>query len=162
MKSSYRAIPSPFCATADDAAGRCGAQAERGTQGQDELTDLERIGISESRRGQRFRMLDLDHGEVGAAIDAVDLTFEIQPVFERHRQRPNTAHDVGVGDNESGLVDDDPRAAAALLGDGHHRHRGADQLQHAGHGLLGSHAPETDAHRAAEGQDVAVQRAGRK
>ena len=55
----------------DPARDRVRVRAQRAADGDDQLADLERIGLAD-RRGRQARGVDLDDREVGQRVDAVD------------------------------------------------------------------------------------------
>ena len=69
------------------------------------------VGRVADRRGGQARLVDLDDGEVGEGVDAVDLGVEGPAVLEGDRQLRGVAgDDVVVGEDEAVRVEDDAAA----------------------------------------------------
>ena len=98
----------------DDALRDGLADAERIADGENEIADLELLGIAELDRRQRGGALQAEHGKVGALVAQHDLGLELAPVGERHLHLGHVLDDVVVRDDEPGGVDDHPRAEGAL------------------------------------------------
>ena len=94
--------------------------AERAADGDGLLADLDGCGVAD-RSGRQAGRVDLDDGEVGERVDAVDRAREGAPVLEVDRQGLGVvADDVVVGQDQAAGVEDDAgaggRAGAGLTG----------------------------------------------
>ena len=99
-----------------DAAGdRVGVGAERAADRDDQLADLEGVGLAEGR-GRQVRPVDLDDGEVGQGVDAVDGAGEDAAVLELDIELVAALDDVLVGQDPAVAVVDDAGADAASRG----------------------------------------------
>ena len=70
------------------------------------------VGRVADRRRRQAGGLDLDDGQVGEGVDAVDRAVELAPVLQRDRERLAPLDDVLVGDDPAVRVEDDARADA--------------------------------------------------
>ena len=89
---------------------------ERAADRDDELADLERIGLAD-RGGRQPRGVDLDDRQVGEAVDAVDRARQHPAVLELDVELGPTLDDVMVGEDPAVRVEDDARADARLRDD---------------------------------------------
>ena len=89
---------------------------ERAADGDDQLADLERARIAERRRGQAG-LVDLDDGQVGQGVDAVDRALQDAAVAELDLHRVAAFDDVAVGQDPAVAVVDDAGADAGLRDD---------------------------------------------
>ena len=91
----------------DDAAGHgIRIRAERAADGDDQLADLERIGLAD-RRGREAGRVDLDDREVGQRVDAVDRARQHAAVLQLDVELLATLDDVVVGEDPAVRVEDD-------------------------------------------------------
>ena len=86
---------------------------ERAADGDDQLADLERIGFAD-RGGRQVGRIDLDDGQVGQRVDAVDRAREDAPVLELDVELLAALDDVLVGQDPAVAVEDDAGADAGL------------------------------------------------
>ena len=99
----------------DDAARDAVVECSEGTADRDdELADLEPVRVADRRRRQA-RRVDLDDGQVGEGVDAVDLRVVLRAVLELDRQVRGARDDMAVRQDPAVRVEDDPRADAVLL-----------------------------------------------
>src|SRR5262249_44095172 len=145
---------------ADDAHGRRAFEAERVAHGNDEVADLEVVGVAE-RHERQVGGVDPQQRHVGADIAPDQVGVEYAAVGERDHDGGGVGYDVVVGDDQAaGGIDDHARAAGlerlprrpdgqrplapdaggagrpdldqpvALAGDAHADHGGDHLLQH--------------------------------
>ena len=96
-----------------DDAGRHGArEAVRVADGDDELADLEAVGVAE-RRGRQVVGSDPKHGEVGQPIRADDVEVELATVDECRRSAVRSVDDVCGREHVAVRRHRDAAAAAA-------------------------------------------------
>ena len=88
---------------------------ERAADGDHELADLERVGLAD-RGGRQAGRVDLDDGEVGQRVDAVDRAGQDPAVLELDVELLAALDDVVVGQDPAVAVEDDARADAGLAG----------------------------------------------
>ena len=107
-------------------------QAERVADGEDELSDAQRVRVREPDVFEPGLARAHD-GEVGALVRADDVGDGLAAVPVREPHRPRLAHDVGVREDVAVRCDDDAAPAAAI---GPHVHdRGRDALRHLHEGV---------------------------
>ena len=99
----------------DPARDRVRIGAQRAADGDDQLADLERVGLADGRRRQAGRV-DLDDGQVGQRVDAVDGAGQDPPVLELDVELLAALDDVVVGQDPAVAVEDDARADAGRRG----------------------------------------------
>ena len=106
---------------ADDAARDGLFEAEGRTDGEDPVSDFERVGVAEFGGGEEVG-LDSDDGDFGGRVGADDLGFELAPVGQADGDLIGSGDDVIVGQDVAVGIDDDaraePLAAKLSLGDG--------------------------------------------
>ena len=90
------------------------ADAERIADGDDEIADLERVGIAKLEHREILAALELQHREIGARIAQHDLRLELALVGERDLHLGHALDHVIVGDDEARRIDDDARAERLL------------------------------------------------
>ena len=86
------------------------ADAERIADREDEIADLDRVGIAELEHRELLVALDLEHRQIRAGIAQHDLGFEFPPIRERDLHFRHALDDVMVGDDEAARIDDHARA----------------------------------------------------
>ena len=104
---------------------------ERAADRDDQLADLERVGLADRRRRQAGRV-DLDDREVGQGVDAVDRARQDAPVLELDVELLAALDDVVVGQDPAVAVEDDARADAGV----------GDDAEVAGVGRAGDRDPD--------------------
>ena len=103
-------VDAPADGRDDPARDRVGELAERAADGDRLLADLDRRRVAD-RGGRQAGLVDLDDGEVGEGVDAVDRGVEGAAVLEVDGQLRRVAgDDVVVGEDEAVRVEDDARA----------------------------------------------------
>lgn len=90
------------------------ADAERIADGENEIADLQRIGVGEFEERKRRAVLDAHDGKIGARILQHHGGFELALVGQRHLDLVGTLDDVDVGDDQPGRIDDDAGAERTL------------------------------------------------
>ena len=99
----------------DAARDRVRVRAERAADGDDELADLERVRVAD-RGGRQAGGVDLDDGEVGQRVDAVDRAGQDAAVLELDVELLAALDDVVVGEDPAVAVEDDAGADAGRAG----------------------------------------------
>ena len=100
---------------ADDAWGHGLAETERVADGDDEVADLEAVGIAQRHRGQ-IDGRDLQHGNVGIGVGADQLRRQTPVVFGDDLDAGRVFDDMAVGqDIALRRVDDDARPGCLAL-----------------------------------------------
>ncbi len=69
--------------------------------GDDEIADLDGVGIAQRNGGKRPVALDLEHRQIGAGIVEHDLGLELALVGERDLHVRHAGDDVVIGDDEA-------------------------------------------------------------
>ena len=98
----------------DDAGGDRAAEAERVADRDHGVADAHLAAVAESDVGQGLVGLDLEQGQVGLLVDALERRRELGAVVERDGDLVGAAGDMGVGDDQAVGADDEARALAAL------------------------------------------------
>ena len=70
--------------------------------------------VAEGDVGQGLAGLDLEQGQIGLLVDALERRRQLGAVVERDGDLVGTAGDMGVGDDQPVGADDEARALAAL------------------------------------------------
>jgi hypothetical protein len=98
----------------NDPRGRRLSKTEGIADGDDEVADLQRIGIAEAHIGE-IPGIDLEHGDIGARIRADQLRGKPPVVLQRYQHLARILHDVCVGHHVPVLrVHDDSGAGGDL------------------------------------------------
>src|SRR5581483_723790 len=95
----------------DDARGDRAGEAVRVPDRDDELPDLQRLGVAELGGNELVR-LGAEDGEVGEGVGADHLDRQLPPVDERRHPACRSLDDVGGGEHEAVLGDHHSAAAA--------------------------------------------------
>src|SRR5207253_685939 len=121
----------------DDAGRERTLKAERRTDGERGVADLQAVGVAQ---GQRVKLVrrdrDSDHGEVRALVDTLHLAGRRAAVAEGHADLVGTRYHVRVGEDIALGVDHDPGALRLAEGTWTGRAGGGIDRHHAVFGLL--------------------------
>ena len=99
----------------DDALSHGLPHAERIADRDDEIADLDRVGIAELQHRKVLAALQFEHGQIRARVAQHDIGFVFATVRERDLHVGHPLDDVVVGYDQPARVDDD--AGAQRLGD---------------------------------------------
>ena len=86
---------------------------ERIADGHDPFADAKRIRVAQRRIRQRPRRIDLDEGNVRVRVGANARRMQIASVRQPHHDPVRPVHDVMIRQDQTGGIDDEPRARAA-------------------------------------------------
>ena len=132
MKLSRSLQPDSAALGADDPGGHGAFQAERIAQGQHPIADFRLVAVAQLRGREVIGALDPQHCQVGLGV-GMDLGgLVLAAVVQADRDLAAVADDVGVGENHSRGIDDQPGAQAALAVPGRMRHV-LEELPQLGH-----------------------------
>ena len=149
MKLLALVQPDSAALGADDSRGHGAFQAERIAQGQHPIADFGVIAVAQLGGREVIGALDPQHGQVGLGI-GVDLGgLELAAVVQADRDLAAVADDVGVGEDHSRGIDDQPGAQAALRRAG--ASRGMFLKNFRSSGMLPNGSPSANRHRPASG-----------
>ena len=91
----------------DDAAGHRLAHAEGIADGENQIADLDRVGILEAQMRQLLPAdIDLQHRQIRALVGQHQLRIELAPVGQRHRELLPALDHVMIGDDQTRRIDD--------------------------------------------------------
>jgi len=91
--------------SADDAVRDGVIEAERASNSQHPVSDLDRIGVAQLQDGQVPAGFDFNDRQIGIGVAADELRLKLGFIFEANHDLRGLVHDVVVRQDEAGLID---------------------------------------------------------